>query len=110
MGPQDLVYPHFAYGTRLWRGGRCTKERFRRLYCIDIRKKSVRIIRTFSYILDLGESSRDVLRVLGLLTLLCIYVFELIMIMYRRWKFDLIGLQGSSVYQYGIKGRDRYRA
>jgi exonuclease III len=92
-----LVYPHFAYGLRLW--GSCSNERFQRVFILQ--KKAVRIIKK----LNSRESCRNAFRELGLLTLPCLYMYDVIN--YCKLKCDLV--QGRDVHQYITRGRDNYR-
>lgn len=92
-----LVYPHFAYGLRLW--GSCSNARFQRVFILQ--KKAVRIIKK----LNSRESCKNSFRELGLLTLPCLYMYEIIV--YCKSKCDLV--QGRDIHQYETRGRDSYR-
>lgn len=92
-----LVYPHLAYGIRLWGG--CSNERFERIF--RLQKKAIRVINKLNY----RESCRNAFRELGLLTLPCLYILEVVV--YCKTKCDL--LQGRDVHQYQTRGRDHFR-
>jgi hypothetical protein len=92
-----MVYPHFAYGIRLWGG--CSREKFQRIFILQ--KKAVRILKK----LNSRDSCRNAFRELGLLTLPCLYILEVIL--YCKFKCNLV--QGSSIHQYETRGRDSFR-
>ncbi|KAG8296812.1 hypothetical protein J6590_048887 [Homalodisca vitripennis] len=64
-------------------------------------KKAIRIIAKLNY----RESCRESFRELGLLTLPCLYILEVIT--YCKSKCDLV--RGGDVHQYGTRGRDNFR-
>lgn len=92
-----LVYPHFAYGIRIW--GSCSNERFQRVFILQ--KKALRIMMK----LQSRASCKNAFRELGLLTLPCLYIYEVIV--YCKSQCDLV--QGRQVHQYDTRGRDIYR-
>lgn len=92
-----LVYPHLKYGLRLW--GSCSKYKFERVF--RSQKRAVRIISKMNF----RESCKHTFRELGLLTLPCLYILEVVL--YCKFSCDLI--QGRDVHQYGTKGRDNFR-
>lgn len=93
-----LVYSHFAYGIRLWGG--CANNKFQRVFILQ--KKSIRIIKR----LNPRESCKNAFRELELLTLPCLYMYEVIV--YCKSKCDLV--QGSNIHHYETRSRDNYRS
>jgi hypothetical protein len=81
-----LIYPHLAYGIRLW--GSCSKQRFERVF--RLQKKAVRIIAK----LDYRESCRNSFRELNLLTLASLYILKVSI--YCRSKDMLV--RGSDIH------------
>src|SRR5436190_9919802 len=92
-----LVYSHLTYGIRLW--GSCSQQQFLRVF--RLQKKAVRIILKLNY----RESRRDAFRELGLLTLPCLYILEVVL--YCNSKCTLV--QCNQIHGYETRGRDNLR-
>uniref|UniRef100_A0A1B6F9U1 Uncharacterized protein n=1 Tax=Cuerna arida TaxID=1464854 RepID=A0A1B6F9U1_9HEMI len=92
-----LIHPHLAYGIRLWGG--CAKHRMERVF--RLQKKAIRVIAK----LKLRESCKDAFRKLGLLTLPCLYVLDVILFCKSRGALT----QGRNVHHYQTRGRDNFR-
>ena len=92
-----LIYPHLSYGIRLW--GSCSQQQFLRVF--RLQKKAVRILSKLNY----RESCREAFRELGLLTLPCIYILEVISYCKSRCTLE----QGNQFHNYETRGRDFYR-
>ncbi|KAG8297257.1 hypothetical protein J6590_038861 [Homalodisca vitripennis] len=89
--------PHLGFGIKLW--GICAKHKLERVF--RLHKRSVRMILG----LRTRESRRDAFRELGLLTLSCVYILEVIL--YSRSKCALV--LGGDVHHHGIRARDNFR-
>src|SRR5436190_6292053 len=92
-----LIYPHLSYGIRIW--GSCSQQQFLRVF--RLQKKAVRILSKLNY----TESCRDAFRGLGLLTLPCMYILEVILYCKSRCTLE----QGSQIHNYETRGRCNYR-
>jgi hypothetical protein len=92
-----MVYPHFAYGIRLWGG--CTDDKFNRVFILQ--KKAIRIISKLNF----RDSCKNAFRELGLLTLPCLYILDVIF--YCKAKCNLV--QGRDVHRYETRGKDGFR-
>lgn len=97
MAYYGLIYPHLVYGIRLW--GSCSKKNLERVF--KLQKKAIRIIAGLKY----RESCKNTFRELGILTLPCLYVYEVVV--FCRTKCTLV--QGRQVHQYDTRGRDNIR-
>ena len=92
-----LIYSHFSYGIRLW--GSCSQQQFLRVF--RLQKKAVRIMFKLNY----RESCREAFRELGLLTLPCLYIHEVVLYCISRCNL----VQGREVHNYETRGRDTFR-
>ena len=89
-----LIFPHLSYGIRLWRG--CSNIQFERLF--RLQKEAIRIISKAGF----RESCRDIFKGIGLLTLPCLYILEVIL--YCQTNKMLV--QSRVTHNYNTRSRD----
>jgi hypothetical protein len=92
-----LIYPHISYGICIWGG--CANHRLERVF--RLQKKAVRVISK----LKPRESCRNAFRELGVLTLPCLYIFEVAV--YCKYKCSLV--QNGDFHSYYTRGRANLR-